>query len=41
MKLTEADKAGLWALALLGIVGFGAWFTIIAIVWYHIKRWFL
>jgi hypothetical protein len=41
MKLTEADKAGLWALAFLGIAGLGAWFTIIAIVWYHIKRWFL
>jgi hypothetical protein len=41
MKLTEADRAGIWALALLGIVGFGACFTIISIVWYHIKRWFL
>lgn len=39
-KLSEADKAGIWALVYLGMVLFAAWFTIIAIVWAHIKRWF-
>jgi hypothetical protein len=41
MKFTEADKAGIWALTWLGLAGIGAWFTIAAIVWVHIKRWFL
>lgn len=41
MKLTEAEKSAIWVLVCLGIVGFAAWFTIIAVVWYHIKRCFL
>ena len=39
--MTEGERAGLWALVFLCIVLAATWFTIICIVGWHIKEWFL
>jgi len=39
--MSEGDKAGWWAMAYLSIALFATWFTVINIVWWHIKEWFL
>jgi hypothetical protein len=39
--MNEGERAGLWALAYLLTALFAVWFTIIMIVVYHIKKWFL
>lgn len=43
MKLTkkEGEEAGVFALIYLCMVLIGLWFNIAAIVWYHIKKWFV
>lgn len=39
--MNEGERAGLWAMALLLMVLLATWFTIVCIVGYHIKEWFL
>ena len=39
--MTEGEKAGWWAVAYLAMVLFATWFTVLAIVGFHIKKWFL
>jgi hypothetical protein len=39
--LTQGERAGRWALAYLLMALFAAWFTIVCIVGWHIKQWFL
>ena len=39
--MTEGEKAGCWAMAWLLMVLVVTWFTIVCIVGFHIKEWFL
>ena len=39
--MTEGERAGWWAVAFLSMVLFATWFTVFAIVGFHIKKWFL
>lgn len=39
--MTEGERAGRWAMAWLLMVLLVTWWTIICIVVYHIKEWFL
>lgn len=39
--MTEGERAGWWAVAYLLMALFATWFTVFAIVGFHIKEWFL
>lgn len=39
--MTDGEKAGRWAMAYLLIAFVATWFTVICIVGWHIKEWFL
>ena len=41
MKLSEGEKAGVFALIYLWLALIASWFTIACIAWYHIKEWFV
>ena len=39
--MNEGERAGLWAIVYLYMALFATWFTVFAIVGFHIKEWFL
>jgi hypothetical protein len=39
--MTKGEQAGWFALAYLSIALFATWFTVICIVGWHLKKWFL
>jgi hypothetical protein len=39
--MTEGERAGWWAMVYLLMALFATWFTVFAIVSFHIKEWFL
>lgn len=39
--MNEGERAGWWAMAYLLMALFATWFTVFAIVGFHIKKWFL
>lgn len=39
--MTEAEKAGAWAMTYLCMALFATWFTVACLAWSHIKKWFL
>jgi hypothetical protein len=39
--MNEGERAGWWAVAYLSLALFATWFTVICIVGWHIKKWFL
>lgn len=39
--MNDGERAGLWAMVYLYTVLFATWFTVFAIVGFHIKKWFL
>lgn len=39
--MNEGEKAGCWAMVYLLMALFATWFTIVCIVGFYIKEWFL
>ena len=39
--MNEGEKAGRWAMVYLSMVLVATWFTILCIIGFHIKEWFL